>query len=125
MASRRALTECCAAIALSLLLVALSGQAGRAQNSLAPAPDLKAAPAPDQKGCAERLRPDSDTASPKLNDPPGEQLSQKLDRSEGVICPPPGVDPEIASPPPGGGKTPVIPPPGSPGGDQSIRPKSP
>lgn len=117
MASKRALTKCCAAVALSLFLVALAAEAGRAQNTLAPAPD--------QKACVERLQPDSDAASPKLSNPSDEQLSRKLDRSEGVICPPPGVDPEIAAPPPGGGKTPVIPPPGSPGGDQSIRPKSP
>jgi hypothetical protein len=117
MANKRALTQCCTAIALSAILLALAGQPGRAQNSLPSASDRKA--------CAERLRPDSDNAAPKLTDPSGEQLSQKLDRSEGVICPPPGVDPEIASPPPGGGKTPVIPPPGSPGGDPSIRPKSP
>jgi len=50
-------------------------------------------------------------------------LSDKLSKSEGVICPPRGLDPEIAMPPPGGGVTPVIPPPGSPGGDPSVRPK--
>ncbi len=52
-----------------------------------------------------------------------ENLSDKLSKSEGVICPPRGLDPEIAMPPPGGGATPVIPPPGSPGGDPSVRPK--
>jgi hypothetical protein len=49
-------------------------------------------------------------------------LSEKLDQSAGVICPP-DVDPAIKVPTPNAGKTPVIPPPGSPGGDQSVQPK--
>ena len=52
-----------------------------------------------------------------------ETLSDHLARSGGVICPPPGVDPEIRARTPEGGTTPVIPPPGSPGGDQSVQPK--
>jgi hypothetical protein len=52
-----------------------------------------------------------------------EPLGDKLARSDGVLCPPPGVDPEMHAPAPDAGKTPVIPPPGSPGGDQTIRPK--
>jgi hypothetical protein len=53
-----------------------------------------------------------------------DDLSEKLARSGGVICPPEHVDPEIKQPtPPTGGSMPVIPPPGSPGGDQSVRPK--
>jgi hypothetical protein len=54
---------------------------------------------------------------------PGENLSNKLARTDGVLCPPPGVDPDIHEPAPGGGRTPVIPPPGSPGGDPATRPK--
>jgi hypothetical protein len=54
---------------------------------------------------------------------PRENLSNKLARTDGVLCPPPGVDPDIHEPPPGGGRTPVIPPPGSPGGDPATRPK--
>jgi hypothetical protein len=44
----------------------------------------------------------------------GENLSERLDRSEGVITPPAGVDPEMTVRPkePGAGSTmPVIPPP--------------
>jgi hypothetical protein len=52
-----------------------------------------------------------------------EPLGDKLARSDGVLCPPAGVDPEMHAPPPDTGNTPVIPPPGSPGGDPSIRPK--
>jgi hypothetical protein len=52
-----------------------------------------------------------------------EPLGDKLARSDGVLCPPAGVDPEMHAPAPDAGKTPVIPPPGSPGGDPIIRPK--
>jgi hypothetical protein len=50
-------------------------------------------------------------------------LSDKLARSGGVICPPKNVDPEIKQQTPPGGAMPVIPPPGTPGGDQSTQPK--
>jgi hypothetical protein len=53
-----------------------------------------------------------------------EPLGDKLARSDGVLCPPPGIDPEIRAPTPeNGSNTPVIPPPGSPGGDPNLRPK--
>jgi len=85
-------------------------------------------PARDPKACA----PDAgthlnspDTPTPKLPDATtgsGGNLSDKLARSDGVICPP-EVDPDINAPAPGGGKTPVIPPPGGRGGDPHIQPK--
>jgi len=50
-------------------------------------------------------------------------LSDKLARSNGVICPPSHVDPDMRQPAQGGGNMPVIPPPGSPGGNQQIQPK--
>jgi hypothetical protein len=51
-------------------------------------------------------------------------LSDKLARSGGVICPPQQVDPDMKAPTPrGGGNMPVIPPPGSPGGDPNVQPK--
>ena len=65
--------------------------------------------------------PSGQSAAPATE--PREDLSNKLARTDGVICPPPGVDPDIHEPAPGGGRTPVIPPPGSPGGDPSTRPK--
>ena len=54
-----------------------------------------------------------------------EPLSEKLDRSGGVIHPPSGVDPGISQAPPaiGSQSTPVIPPPGSPGGKPGVNPK--
>jgi hypothetical protein len=53
----------------------------------------------------------------------GENLSDKLARSDGVICPPPHADSDIKAPTPPGGTMPVIPPPGSPGGDPNVQPK--
>ncbi|MBS0233827.1 MAG: hypothetical protein JSR99_10105 [Proteobacteria bacterium] len=52
-------------------------------------------------------------------------LSKKLDKNEGVLKPPRGIDPEIHQQPPArtGDKMPVIIPPGEPGGDQSVQPK--
>jgi hypothetical protein len=54
-----------------------------------------------------------------------EPLSDKLDRSGGVIGPPPAVDPGMTiSPPPAGPRsTPVIPPPGTSDDHSTIRPK--
>jgi hypothetical protein len=49
-------------------------------------------------------------------------LSEKLDQSKGVICPP-DIDPAMKAPTPESGNTPVIPPPGSPGGNPNIQPK--
>jgi len=52
-----------------------------------------------------------------------EPLGDRLAKSDGVLCPPTGIDPEIRAPTPDTGNTPVIPPPGSPGGDPGVRPK--
>ena len=52
-----------------------------------------------------------------------EPLGDKLARSDGTLCPPSNVDPEIRAPTPETGKMPVIPPPGTPGGDPGVRPK--
>jgi hypothetical protein len=56
---------------------------------------------------------------------PNAPLSEKLDRSKGVLQPPSGVDPEIhvPAPEPNPQTTPVIPPPGTPGGNQNVQPK--
>ena len=65
--------------------------------------------AADDKACSQQERTN-------------ETLSEKLDQTAGVICPP-DIDPAIKVPTPNAGKTPVIPPPGSPGGDQNVQPK--
>jgi hypothetical protein len=73
----------------------------------------------DPKACApsERVQP-----GPRGSVTTGENLSDKLARTDGVLCPP-NVDPGIRLPTPDTGRTPVIPPPGSPGGDPSVQPK--
>ena len=54
-----------------------------------------------------------------------ESLSEKLDKSGGVIRPPANIAPDLAvrAPDPDPGTTRVIPPPGSPGGDPTVVPK--
>jgi hypothetical protein len=82
-----------------------------------PAPQQQA----DPKACAhdQRLQlGDQNGPSDRSQQP----LSDKLDRTQGVLCPP-DVDPQMAAPAPDVGKTPVIPPPGSPGGNPSVQPK--
>ena len=90
-------------------------------------PARTAPPSPERAGdCAPiHPAPRSGTAVPEgtTTGQRAEPLGDKLARSDGVLCPPPGVDPEMHAPTPDAGKTPVIPPPGSPGGDPTIRPK--
>lgn len=98
-----------------------------AETGAPKAPDAPAQSEPPQSPAtpAERAAcPPGQAGSPTLGRAQSpETLSEQLARSGGVICPPAGVDPQIANPPPEGGRTPVIPPPGTPGGDQSIQPK--
>ncbi|HEX4409257.1 MAG TPA: hypothetical protein VH206_10845 [Xanthobacteraceae bacterium] len=82
------------------MALALSSLAAQAQT-----------PAPDTKNCA------SSTNSS------GQNLSDKLSQSNGVICPPSNIDQGIRTPAPDTGKMPVISPPGSPGGNPSVQPK--
>ena len=92
------------------------------------------APAPPISPKTEQLNPKacapSDTNATvgqggdlQMQQKSGRDLSDRLARSDGVICPPGRVDPEIRAPTPPGGAMPVIPPPGSPGGDPSVTPK--
>ncbi len=77
----------------------------------------------DPRACADHqdtVGQGGTNSAPRQDD---KQLSERLARSDGVICPPDQVDPEINQPTPQGGPMPVIPPPGAPGGDQSVRPK--
>ncbi|WP_439923188.1 hypothetical protein [Nitrobacter sp. JJSN] len=85
-----------------------------------PAGTAAPTPVPNSASCA----PHDATAPNATTTGEGrQQLGDKLAKSDGVLCPPAGVDPEIRAPTPEGGNTPVIPPPGSPGGDPTIRPK--
>ena len=67
--------------------------------------------------------PEADT--PARSGSSTEPLSDKLDRSGGVIRPPVAVDPGMTQAPPAAGphSTPVIPPPGTPGGKPGVEPK--
>jgi len=57
--------------------------------------------------------------------PPGDNPSDKLGKSGGVIKPGENLDPkmQVAPPDPGPTSTPVIPPPGTPGGNPNVVPK--
>ena len=124
---QRALLISCA------LLVAADVAGAQAPPGPATPPARTAPPSPDRAAvnCAPmQPAPHSGATVPEGKTPEGtttgqraEPLGDKLARSDGVLCPPPGVDPEMHAPAPDAGKTPVIPPPGSPGGDPSIRPK--
>jgi hypothetical protein len=114
---------------LSCLLMA-SGSAAFAQAPPTPVtPQAQTAPAPIRTAadCAPtQADPQQGTLQPRDTKTTGqaaEPLSDKLAKSDGVLCPPSGVDAEIHAPTPNTGTMPVIPPPGSPGGDPSIRPK--
>lgn len=94
-------------------------------------PTVTTPPAPTATAVASNCAPAAQSAYPRLNAEPGtttgqagEPLADKLAKSNGVLCPPSGVDPEMRAPtPPDSGNTPVIPPPGSPGGNPSVQPK--
>ena len=116
------------ALLLSCVLTAVSGVAlaQAPPGETTPAPRT-APPSPDRSAnCAPmHPAPRSGIAAPEgaTIGQRAEPLGDRLARSDGVLCPPPGVDPEMHAPAPDVGKTPVIPPPGSPGGDPTIRPK--
>jgi len=101
------------------VLMAASGAAA------AEAPPAQTAPPEHASDCAPMpSAPRPGTMAPQ--DTTGqvrEPLGDRLARSDGVLCPPVGVDPQMRAPIPDAGNTPVIPPPGSPGGDPSVRPK--
>ena len=116
------------AFLISLMWMATGGMAvAQAPPGETTPPAQTAPPSPDRAtNCAPmQSRPNSGTAVPDgtTTGQRPEPLGDKLARSDGVLCPPAGVDPEMHAPAPDTGKTPVIPPPGSPGGDPTIRPK--
>jgi hypothetical protein len=75
---------------------------------------------------APQARPDQNCPPETRQNTPGSDsgatLSDKLDRSRGVICPP-DVDAAMTQKPPAEGTLKVVPPPGSPGGDPKVLPK--
>ena len=112
---------------LSCVLMAASGMAS-AQAPPAPAtpPAQTAPPAPAlASNCAPTQSTPQGNIAPQgtTTGQSNEPLGDKLAKSDGILCPPTGVDPQMRAPTPDAGNTPVIPPPGSPGGDPTIRPK--
>lgn len=80
---------------------------------------------PDAKNVpAEKVAPPTSGTTGSAASP-RENLSDRLERTEGVIKPAPSADQEIVKPAPvpNPGTTPVITPPGEPGGNQNVQPK--
>ncbi|MEA2830136.1 MAG: hypothetical protein QOF22_884 [Bradyrhizobium sp.] len=110
-----------------VLMVAASGLAS-AQAPPAPAtPPAQTAPTASARPseCAQTQPAPRGIVVPegRTTGQRAEPLGDKLAKSDGVLCPPAGVDPEIRAPTPDTGDTSVVAPPGSPGGDPGIRPK--
>ncbi len=95
--------------------IVLAQQPPRAKSPLVPQTELG-----DPKACVH----EGETVGQGSGQAPsGQSLSDRLAQSNGVICPPPEMDPAIKAPTPPGGTMPVIPPPGSPGGNPDFVPK--
>jgi len=114
-----------------LLLSVLIGAPGAASAQAPPTPTTPPAqtapPAPARVNDCVPMQPvpPRGTIAPEgsTTGQRAEPLGDRLAKSDGVLCPPAGVDPEIRAPTPDTGNTPVIPPSGSPGGDPNVRPK--
>lgn len=82
-------------------------------------------PQPPQPDAVAPVDPTQDQRSTRGTARPGESLSDRLERTEGVIHPPSDLNqgrtvrPPVSEP----GTTPVIPPPGEPGGNPNVQPK--
>ena len=114
-------------ILASLVIAATAPAIAQAPPAPATPPQATAPPSPQHAAadCAPQDRPNGATAPDSTTTGQArEPLGDKLAKSEGVLCPPAGVDPEMHAPAPStDGKMPVIPPPGSPGGDPNVKPK--
>lgn len=118
------------ALIAAMLLCANIGAAGAQPQDQKPSAATNPSPAdpspadnsqaPAEAGNAGQASPQT---QPNSGVAPG-SLSRELNRSGGVIRPPPTHDRGVVSPPNQGvSRTPVIPPPGSPGGNPEIQPK--
>lgn len=107
------------------MLVFSLATAGSITAALAQNPEVLQQQAPNmpplQQMPAEKVAP----KEPAETGSTGGDLSDKLQRSEGVIRPPQTATPDMAvpAPVPEPGTTPVIPPPGSPGGNPQVQPR--
>jgi hypothetical protein len=107
------------------LMAASGGANAQAPPTPATPPAQTAPPAPDNNCAPMKPVPPRGTVMPEgtTTGLQGAPLSDRLAKSDGVLCPPAGIDPEIRAPTPDAGNMPVIPPPGSPGGNPNVRPK--
>jgi len=113
-------------LAASCALMLASAAHAQAPASPATPPAQTAPPAASQPTNCAPMSPNGTGTNSKNDATVGqsnEALGDKLARSDGTLCPPSNIDPEIRAPTPEAGKMPVIPPPGSPRGDPSMRPK--
>jgi len=112
------------------LLLSVSGAAAQAPPSVTNPPQPIASTPPTElaANCAPTasapsrgtvIIPPDGTTTGQASEP----LADKLAKSNGVLCPPADVDPEIRAPTPDAGNTPVIPPPGRRGGNPNFQPK--
>jgi hypothetical protein len=107
------------------VLVLSLAMAGGITTALAQNPEVLRQQAPNmpplQQMPAEKVEP----KEPAETGSTGNDLSDKLQRSDGVIRPPQTATPDMAvpAPVPEPGTTPVIPPPGSSGGNPQVQPR--
>jgi hypothetical protein len=106
-----------AAVVLAAAAMLLAPAIGFAQPAPAEPPpgDIRTAP-------PEKIEPGPPIGSPES----GETLGEQLDRTDGVIHPPKGIDPGLVEPPPlppANTPMPVIPPPGTPQNQPNVQPQ--
>jgi hypothetical protein len=109
--------------AASLGVFGLTGTAGLAQT---PVPQQQAPNMPMPRDMpAEKVDPKPIDRTEPSTTGSTENLSEKLNRTDGVIRPPASATPDmrVPAPVPEPNTTPVIPAPGSPGGNPLVQPK--
>jgi hypothetical protein len=115
----------------SILLIPAMAALGAVHAQAPPMPATPMAqtapPEPQRAAECAPVKPDAqhgpNTGEGTTTGQANEALGDKLAKSNGVLCPPANVDPEMRAPTPDTGNTPVIPPPGSPGGNPHVQPK--
>ena len=111
--------------ATAAILLLVSATEARAQ---APPPAQPAQPGPQATVRCAPVQPpqpgqSKDDSSQYTVGQSRETLGDRLAQSDGVMCPPSILDPDMNKGAPNVGKMPIPPPPGSPGGDPTLRPK--
>ncbi len=118
MLQHRSLVFAAAVIAGGLTTGALAqGSSQSTQPPILPAPQ-------NNSTIPEKIAPEEPSSTGSTAGS-SDTLSDKLNRSDGVIRPPEGISPDMSTraPVPNPGTTPVIRPPGSPGGNPTLDPR--